>query len=264
MADAAGDGIKYADRDYGRAGWIGIGTPQANPTVEAEMAILLPRGCALAATRLTSKEARPDGRLRAYLADLETTLGSYDSFRPDAYGFACTGSTYLLGHDAERQIVDRCTTIYGYPIVTATMAIEWALARIGARRIAMIAPYPDELIEAGRAYWESRGIAIVSLERLHTTSSDTRTIYELRAGDAEAALARVDTGQIDAVLLSGTGLATLPLIAAWNGAVPLLSSNLCLVARLLALCGQESAVDPASLRPLGFEARLAEARGEGA
>jgi maleate isomerase len=30
---------------YGSCGRIGIGTPQANPTVEAEMAILLPRTC---------------------------------------------------------------------------------------------------------------------------------------------------------------------------------------------------------------------------
>jgi maleate isomerase len=125
----------------------------------------------------------------------------------------------------------------------------------------MIAPYPDDLIAAGRAYWESRDIAIASLERLHTASSDTRTIYDLRASDAEAALARVDTTQVDAVLLSGTGLATLPLVAAWKGAVPLLSSNLCLAARLLSLCGQEAAINPATLLPLGFEARLAEARG---
>lgn len=254
----------YPDRDYGRAGWIGIGTPQANPTVEAEMAIMLPRGCALAATRLTSDEPAPGRRLRAYLADLDVTLASYDSFRPDAYGFACTGSAYLLGHAAEREIVDRCTSIYGYPIVTATMAIQWALARLGARRIAMIAPYPQDLVEAGRLYWEERGIAVVSLERLRTASDDTRTIYDLRAGDAAAALARVDLGTVDAVLLSGTGLATLPLIAGWRGRVPLLSSNLCLAARLLALCGQDALVDPVTLRPAGLDARLAEARGEGA
>src|SRR3546814_13245221 len=52
--------------DYGRAGIIGIGTPQANPTVEAEMRILLPQNALLQTTRLASSAPESLDRLREY------------------------------------------------------------------------------------------------------------------------------------------------------------------------------------------------------
>lgn len=80
--------------EYGSIGRIGIGTPQANPTVEAEMAILLPRACSLHITRLTSCAESPEARLRAYLLGLEDYLAAYDTLRPHVFGFACTASSY--------------------------------------------------------------------------------------------------------------------------------------------------------------------------
>ncbi|RYG26620.1 MAG: hypothetical protein EON93_21310, partial [Burkholderiales bacterium] len=82
--------------DYGRAGRIGIGTPQANPTVETEFSILIPPRAALSVTRLTSAAPAPADRLRDYLLRLEDSLAAFDTLKMDAFGFACTASSYLV------------------------------------------------------------------------------------------------------------------------------------------------------------------------
>lgn len=238
--------------DYGRAAMIGIGTPQANPTVEAELRLILPPGCALAVNRLTSRSDDPMQRLRDYLEGLEASLEHYDTLRPDAYGFGCTGSSYLIDADAEARIVGRIEERLGYPVVTATAAIRWQLAQLGAKRIALASPYPPALSEAARAYWEGAGFDLVEVRRIDTGSGDTRSIYTLGSEDARPAAEALSRLDLDAVLLSGTGMPSLSLIAdAAESGPPLLSSNLCLANRLCDLVGLPA--------PTGWRSRLAEA-----
>lgn len=244
---------------YGAIGRFGVGVPQSNPTVEPELGVLMPRAAALYATRLTSSETEPQARLRAYIDAMEASLATYDGLNLSAFGFACTGSSYLVGAEAERGIVEVASQGFGYPVLTAADAIVWAMTRIGARRIAIIAPYPDALIAAGKSYFEARGLEVVSTRRVVTRTTDTRSIYELtpdQAGDLTET--KLD---VDAVLISGTGMPSLPLLAP-EGAPPILSSNLCLAARLLEAAGRGDLLD--GVAPIGWRDRLAQALQEGA
>lgn len=233
--------------DYGRAGTLGIGTPQANPTVEAEMRILLPPPVAMAVVRLTSTSPNPLFRLRLYLEGLEETLAQYDTLRPGAFGFACTGSSYLVGAAREAEIVAGVESRFGYPVVTATAAITWQLRRLGARRIALASPYPAALSEAAEAYWRAAGFDFAEVRRIETGSGDTRSIYTLGSEDARPAAEALRQLDVDAVLLSGTGMPSLALIAGAADGPPVVSSNLCLALRLCDLVGVP-APDPADWR----------------
>ena len=95
--------------DYGKAGLYGIGTPQANPTVEAEFRILLPESAMMAVTRLTSSASDPIERLHAYIEDLDTFLDGFDTMTLDVFGLACTASSYLVGAKREAEIVKQET-----------------------------------------------------------------------------------------------------------------------------------------------------------
>lgn len=245
---------------YGAAGRFGVGVPQSNPTVEPEMSVLLPRAAAIYATRLTSLEADPQTRLRAYIASLEDSLATYDGLALSAFGFACTGSSYLVGADEERRISEAASQRFGYPVLTAADAIVGAMQRIGARRIAMVAPYPDALIAAGKAYFEARGLEVISTRRVVTRTTDTRSIYELTPDQAADLLAD-SARDVDAVLISGTGMASLPLLDP-KGAPPVLSSNLCLAARLLDAVGRADLID--GIAPHGWRTRLTAALQQGA
>lgn len=234
--------------DYGRAGLVGIGTPQANPTVEAEMRILLPPAVAMAVARLTSLSQDPLVRLRRYLEGLEEALAQYDKLRPDAFGFACTGSSYLVGAEREMEIVARAEDRFGYPVVTATAAIAWQLRRLGARRIALASPYPAALAAAAEAYWSAAGFELAEVRRIDTGSGDTRSIYTLGSEDARPAAEALRRTGVDAVLLSGTGMPSLALIAEAADGPPVISSNLCLALRLCNLVGAGE-LDVADWRP---------------
>ncbi|MEO7773229.1 MAG: hypothetical protein ABIT36_08090, partial [Steroidobacteraceae bacterium] len=218
-------------------------------------------------TRLTSGASDVHDRLVEYLEHLPRTLRSYDTLELDAFAFACTGSSYLLGATAEAQLVAEATTSSGYPVETAARAILWALARQRARRIALLAPYPATLVDAGVRYWIAAGIEVVHVERIEIGGSDTRRIYSLSSDALVEPLRRVPRTAIDAVLISGTGLESLPAIAQASRSAPLqcplLTSNLCLAARTLELAGATGWLTPGSIDIRGWQKRLAEATDPG-
>jgi maleate isomerase len=252
--------------DYGRAGWFGIGTPMANPTVEGELRLLMPHNVLLQVSRLVSDETSSKGRLIDYIRKLPAYMKTYNILKLDAYGFACTASSYLVGLAEERDIVKRVEDQVGYRVITAPDAILEACEALKVSRVALAAPYPDDVIDSGAVYWKSRGLDVVAKHRLVTASStDTRTIYMLTSEDANAAFDKIDHAKAEAVVLSGTGMPSLNILHARAKQIgkPVLSSNYSLAWALLKTKprGVLPKAFSANAYPLlsGFETRLAEA-----
>ncbi|MBU3671105.1 MAG: hypothetical protein FGM43_01055 [Sinobacteraceae bacterium] len=224
--------------DYGARARIGVATPQANPTVEPEMRLLLPAAIGVYGTRLVHPAADVETRLDHYIRHLPEAVGSFGSMRLAAFGFGCTGSSYRAGPALEDELTTAASSVRGIPVVTAAQAIRRALRVFSARRIALISPYPTGLAEAGYAYWQADGLTLVETLRVDPVLTDTHRIYELTSDDAYAALASLQHRDVDAILVSGTGMPTVHALQRWQRehgtkSPPVLSSNLCLAWALL-------------------------------
>ena len=136
--------------------------------------------------RLASAEQDSLTRLRHYLQVLRTAPAQFDTLRLAALGFACTGTSYLVDPAEEAAVVAEVAHALQAPVVTGAAALRAGVAALGARRIALLCPYPEALCAALRAWWERAGVEVVALQRLATATADTRGIYALTTAAAAA------------------------------------------------------------------------------
>jgi len=216
--------------DYGPRARVGVATPQANPTVEPEMRALIPAPIGVYGTRLTHAAPRVEERLAHYIRHMPEAVRSFGSMNIAAFGFGCTGSSYVAGRALEDELTAAAQDACRVPVITAAQAIRRTLAALGATRIALVSPYPEGLAEAGYRYWEAAGIRIFGKLRVDPQIVDTHRIYELTSDDALAALQAVERHDAQCLVASGTGMPTLRALRTLRGRlpVPVISSNLCL------------------------------------
>ncbi len=236
--------------DYGPGGRVGVAVPHGNPTVEPEMRALIPESIGVYATRLVHPSSRVEERIDHYIRHMPDAIHSFGGMGLRAFGFACTGSSYVAGLELEDQLTAAAAAECELPVITAARAIRLALTALGANKVALVSPYPESLAEAGYRYWDSAGIRIVSKLRVDPSLSDTHRIYELGSDDALAALRQIDRSGADCILVSGTGMPTLRALRILHeeSALPVISSNLCLAWALIRTVAPEQA--PATPRLL--------------
>ena len=225
--------------EYAPKGLLGVLTPQANTTVEPEMAVMTPPGYAVVNARLKSTKATIPERLIDYFERYEEALGEFANAPLAAIGFACTGASYLAGTAREDALIARLGARSNAPVVTAASAVVDALQALGAQRVALVSPYDGQLDLASAAYWNARGFSVTARVSAYRDTDAFHPIYSLGSEAARAGLARVSGAEVDAVVMLGTGMPTLRPIAQtpYHEGAPVLSCMLCLGWRLL--CGAQ-------------------------
>ncbi len=217
--------------EYGQAGLMGVLTPQANTTVEPELWALMPPGWSMLNARLTSDKATIPERLVDYTTKFNLTAAEFANAPVDVIAAACTGASYLIGVEQEASIVAEVEAARGVPFITAALASVAALRALGVRRIALLSPYPEDLNRASTPYWESHGFDVVAKAGPDLDATAFHPIYAMVGPAVLSAYRRLSETDADAVLMLGTGMATLhPILAGHaDGLMPAISCNLALV-----------------------------------
>ena len=227
--------------EYAPRGLLGVLTPQANTTVEPELALLMPPGYAWINGRLVSRRATIADRLRDYFAGYDAALEQFANAPVGAIAFACTGASYLAGVEGEDEALARLSRAAGVPVLTAASAVVDALAALGARRLGLVSPYDEDLDAASVAYWTARGFTVAAKAGAFDAGNAFHPIYGLPSGAAQAGLDALgdEAADLDAVVMLGTGMPTLAPIArtprlSGERRAPVMSCMLCLAWRAVA------------------------------
>lgn len=217
--------------EYGSAGLLGVLTPQANTTVEPEFWALLPPGWSLINARLTSPKPTIEERLVDYTTRFGTTAEQFANAPVTALAAACTGASYLIGLEAEDRLTAEIEARFAVPFLTGATASLAMLAALGARRVALLTPYPESLNLKSLAYWRARGLDIAAHEGPAPDASAFHPIYAMRGSGVLAAYRQLSETDCDVILMLGTGMATLDALLAGRdeGLRPAISCNLALV-----------------------------------
>lgn len=221
-----------ADRrfDYTPLGLYGMLVPQANTVVEPEFGVLNDPAMGMLTARLVHDHPDIRERLCRYFDRLGETIARFANAPIDAVAVGCTGASYLVGAEREDALVAEHSA--RAPVITAALAVCECLTLLGARRIALVSPYPAWLTEASRTYWPARGFTVTDVQSLSAGDGVFHPIYTIPGGWTVDAVARAQAMDVDAVLVLGTGLPSLHALAARNrdGLPPVLACNLCLAA----------------------------------
>ena len=216
---------------YGKNGILGVLTPQANTTVEPEFWALLPPGWSMLNARLTSSLETIEKRLVDYTTRFETTASQFANAPVSAVTVACTGASYLIGREEEIRITANMQKQRGVPCLTSGQASAAALQELGARKIALLTPYPELLNRASVPYWESHGFEVVASTGPGLQEDAFHPIYTMAEQGVCEAYGQLSQSDADVVLMLGTGMATLGAIlyGREKGLLPAVSCNLATV-----------------------------------
>jgi maleate isomerase len=225
---------------YGSLGCVGVIVPPANVTVEPEMVDVMPRGLSVIGTRLPGRVSKETSiglreRFIGYNRMLATVADSFGGARLSALGLACTGSCYLDGPGGDDKLCADLRTGGTQHVVTAAHALKELIEALGRRRIGLVTPYPAWVTELAIKYWQASGFEVVHALELPGVIS----IYDVGTDAVMATAREMMSTSADVILLSGTGVPTVPAIGilSQTATVPVISSNLALAWWMLRALG---------------------------
>ncbi len=191
---------------------FGVLSPSTTTTVEIEYGRLLPPTLQAHVGRLltsgTGPFASPKDEDVAYQARLLGTA------KVEVISLAQTSAS-LFAEDYDAVTTRRIGDAAGVPAITSAQAIGEAAQALGARRIALVSPYSQAVIERAKLYYESKyGLEVVAMEAFAAT--DSYMIGKLGPENARDAFARIDRPDIEMFVVPGGNFPTMTFVAAWE------------------------------------------------
>ena len=191
---------------------FGVLIPSTNTTVEIECRLLPASYQAHVGRLMTSTPGRTFSPSRDEDIDYQSRL--LGTAKVELVILAQTSAS-LFADDYDEVVTRRMSAGAGVPAITSAQAVGRAVRALGARRIAVVSPYSDEVNErAGRYFAAKHGLEAVALEGFGATNS--YAIGQLGPENARNAFARIDRPEIEVFVVPGGNFPTMTSIAAWE------------------------------------------------
>lgn len=233
---------------------VGLIVPSSNTTMETEIPAMLrareqvlPERFTFHSSRMRMKQVTKE-ELAAMDRDSDRCALELSDARMDVMGYACLVAIMSMGQGYHRESQRRLGEVAAgngapAPVTTSAGALVEGLQAIGAKRVAIIAPYMKPLTRLVIDYIQAEGIEVadsISLEihdNLAVGARDPRAPADLWKN--------LDLTGVDAIVASACvqmpSLASVPLIEQASG-LPVVSSAVCTTWSLLKHLGLERRV----------------------
>ena len=214
-------------RVYGARARMALMVPSVNTVAETEFWRLAPEGLTVHTSRMPFYADRHEKPFDEMESHLPRVIDEVNSALPDVIAYGCTASS-AKGNPADYE--ELLSAKIGKPTVTAAGALVAALNAFGAKRIALVTPYPQAINDKERVFFAANGIEVVEDESIIVDDSQMQFKNMNRVPVAllierASALGRRD--DVDMVVLSCCDMPTLEAIPAIEAAIgkPVTSST---------------------------------------
>jgi len=231
------------DRGLSDVAAIGLIALSTDIVTEFELARMLPRqGVTISATRIRTDNPMTVGNLRAHGDHI---AGAASLFEPEGvvgvFMYACTSGSAIISQSVLETKLRRSV-----PCARLTSPMTGALEgfkALGLRRVAMLAPYPDDVTNAVTRCIDGDALEVVRSGSFHIANDydvirvDPRSIVE--------AACQVDVPQADALFLPCTGFRAASIIAELESrlAKPVVAAHQAMLWHALRLAGYRHPVE---------------------
>ena len=190
----------------------GVLIPSTNTTVEIEYNRLLPPTLQVHVGRLGKGVDTPFSPSRP--EDISYQARMLGTAKVEVVCLAQTSAS-LFDDDYDATTTQQMTAGAGVPSLTSAQAIGHAVRALGARRIALVSPYSQDVLSRAQQYFERQyGVEVVAMEGFGAT--DSYAISTISADYATDAFTRIDRPEIEALVVPGGNFPTMRFIAAWE------------------------------------------------
>jgi maleate isomerase len=188
---------------------FGLLTPSSNTTQEPEFSAALPPSISLHTGRVAYRNITPQEQDRCVL-ELQTESRKLADADVGVIVFAATAPTLAKGKGYDRELIKRMEDASGRPATTAATAFVDALTLLGARKIAIGAPWSKTMDQPMVDFMQASGFEVVHSEVAGFVASidlgrvGPETAYELGR--------KTDRPQADAIIMPGGNWASMPVV----------------------------------------------------
>ncbi len=202
---------------------FGVLVPSTNTTVEIEYTRHLPATLQFHTGRLGKGSNTPFSASRD--EDVIYQSKMLGDAKVEVVALAQTSAS-LFDDDYDAKAKALMSRNAGVPAVTSAEAIGEAVRALGAKRVGIVTPYSNQVIESAKRYYERKyGLQVVGMEGFGAT--DSYAIGKLDAAVAFEGMRRIDQPAIEVLIVPGGNFPTMPWIATWERAFgkPVITTN---------------------------------------
>jgi len=216
-------------KTYGELGSIGLATPGGGEVIGAELHKWLHPDILISVSPTALDTLTPEG-LKIFSERVIRNMEFYRDYDPvDVVYLSCTSGSQAGGPGYDRLLCDEikkaANAKAGY---TTTTAVLKALRLVGAKKLSVVTPYPDDVNEMEKEYLEAEGFTVLNIDGIKTSDPRNpnliakippKTIYEF-------ALEHTDP-KAEVLFLSCTGLLAMEIIEPLEQelGIPVVNSN---------------------------------------